>query len=72
MPEPARELQEDRLIRQFVLASNTSNWRKMQGQQLAHLVDCFHHGIGMIAADRIAEQRMREVGRLRSMWLPAK
>ena len=25
-----------------------------------------------IAADRIAEQRMREVGRLRSMWLPAK
>ena len=25
-----------------------------------------------IAADRIAEQRMREVGRLRSMWLPSK
>lgn len=25
-----------------------------------------------IAADRIAEQRMREVGRLRSMWLPAR
>lgn len=25
-----------------------------------------------IAADRIAEQRMREVGRLRSMWLPSR
>ena len=25
-----------------------------------------------IAADRIAEQRMRDVGRLRSMWLPAR
>ena len=23
-----------------------------------------------IAADRMAEQRMREVGRLRSVWLP--
>jgi valine dehydrogenase (NAD+) len=25
-----------------------------------------------IAADRMAEQRMREVGRLRQVWLPAR